>query len=352
MNDSEPQNDNNQSESLNQNQSEEKEFPSPLFDHKKRPPYTYFGFGLCMGTADAVPGVSGGTIALILGYYDEFIEALAQIVSLVKSPFKKQSWIESIEAFKLLIPLVLGAITALYLATKLLVGKSVKIGDLNGQPAADYFAANPPEGLLLNPVSAPYIFAAFFGLVLFSIPQPWKLIKNVSAVSFILAAIGAIIVASISLLNPASLGVNPVLLIISGALAISVMLLPGISGSLVLLIIGMYQPISQAVHNKEFDVLLWFMLGIGIGVITFVPFLKFMLKKHQDPCMAALTGLMIGSLMALWPWKTHYMPKFITELGPMYPLLPENFTSALFAIGAAALGIAIIYALQKIAGER
>ena len=283
----------------------------------------YFGFGLCMGCADAVPGVSGGTIALILGYYDAFISALAQVLGLIRRPFSKHAWIDAVPSFKLLVPLAIGAITALYVATKLLVGKSTKIGDLSHKTAAEVqaiVAANPPQGLLLNPTSAPYIFALFFGLVLISIPQPWNNIKQHRyAVDLILAVLAAGIVAVISLANPASLGTHPALIIASGALAISVMLLPGISGSLVLLVIGMYQPISQAVHNKEISILAYFFLGVVIGLASFVPLLKWILAHYHDRTMAILSGLMAGSLLALWPWKTHYTPKLIEYLGPMYP---------------------------------
>ncbi len=314
----------------------------------------FFGFGLCMGTADAVPGVSGGTIALILGYYDQFIDALAQVIGILTSPFKAQSWVAAIPSFKLLFPLVFGAICALFIATKLLVGKSLKIGDLNlepGQTVAAYIQAHPPQGLLLNPDTAPLIFAVFFGLVLFSIPQPWQCIRARKSIDWLNLLIGAGIVAAISLLNPTSIGINPFLIIISGMLAISVMLLPGISGSLVLLIIGMYQPVSQAIHNREFDIIAYFGLGIVLGVASFVPLLRYILHKHHDRTMSALTGLMLGSLVALWPWKTHYLPKFINELGPMLPILPSDLLQILSVIGCCVGGIVLIYTLQKIASE-
>lgn len=319
---------------------------------QKIPVHKAFGFGCCMGTADAVPGVSGGTIALILGFYDAFIDALANVVRLLRSPFRRASWHAAIAACKLLVPLTLGAITALYLATKLLVGKAIKTGDLDGRTIQEWLAENEPAGLLLNAASAPYIFALFFGLVLFSIPRPWQHIQEHRGIDWLLAGAAGALVAAISLLNPASIGINPLLLVVSGMLAISVMLLPGISGSLVLLIIGMYQPVSEAVHHADYLTLCWFFLGIVLGIISFVPLLRFILHRWHDRTMATLTGLMCGSLVALWPWKTHYLPKFIAELGPMYPQWPAGVLAGLLAMLAAVAGMLIIFALQKAAGER
>ena len=318
--------------------------------------HRYFGFGLCMGCADAVPGVSGGTIALILGYYDAFISALAQVLSIFKRPFAVESWRQATSSFKLLIPLTLGAITALYVATKVLVGKSLKTGDLSGKSGAEiqeFLVQNPAQGLLLNPSSAPYIFALFFGLVLISIPQPWNSIKQRKiGLDIGLAVIGAVIVGIVSLSNPASLGVNPFMILIAGALAISVMLLPGISGSLVLLVIGMYQPISQAVHNKEIAILAYFFTGILIGLACFVPLLKLILSRYHDRTMAILSGLMAGSLIALWPWKTHYMPKMIDYIGPMYPTISTSIYSISLVIASIACGAAIIIGLKKLAAVK
>ena len=318
-------------------------------------PLTYFCFGLCMGCADAVPGVSGGTIALILGYYDKFIDALAQVLSIAKAPFKAETWIRSVSAFKLLIPLAIGAISALYVATKVLVGKSAEIGDLSQKSSEEIkqlLMDNPAEGLLLNPASAPYIFALFFGLVAYSIPQPWNTIRERKlGIDIVLAVSAACLVAAVSLLNPASLGINPFMIMAAGALAISVMLLPGISGSLVLLVIGMYQPISQAVHNKSLDILGFFFLGMLIGIACFVPLLKFILHKYHDRTMALLSGLMLGSLVALWPWKSHYMPKMIDYIGPMYPYLPQNAIEIAYVIASILLGALMIYGMQRVASR-
>ena len=110
----------------------------------------------------------------------------------------------------------------------------------------------------------------------------------------------------------------------SGALAISVMLLPGVSGSLALLVIGMYHPISQAVSTVDIVTIFWVGLGVIIGISLFIPLLNRLLQRAHDNTMAVLAGLMLGSLVALWPWKAHYAPKQITEWGAMTPQLPHG----------------------------
>jgi putative membrane protein len=98
-------------------------------------------------------------------------------------------------------------------------------------------------------------------------------------------------------------------LLYGGAFAVAVMLLPGISGSLFLLMLGQYTTIAGAVHDRELVPLLVFGCGIAIGAALFIPFLRHLLRRHHDVTMAALTGLMAGSLRALWPWKVNYDPK-------------------------------------------
>jgi uncharacterized membrane protein len=137
------------------------------------------------------------------------------------------------------------------------------------------------------------------------------------------------------------------MLVASGAIAISVMLLPGVSGSLALLVLGMYQIVSGAVHAHEWEVVAWFLLGIVVGVALFVPLLRWLLARVHDRTMALLTGLMLGSLAALWPWKAHYLPKFIPYHGAMSPVAPTDGWWA--PVLAAAAGGAVIVATAKLA---
>lgn len=258
-------------------------------------PHLSFVSGFLMGSADAVPGVSGGTIALILGIYERFIGALATAIRLPVRVRTPEGRAELQHAFAFLVPLGVGVVAAYWLATRLLVG--------------------PEEapGWLRQSGTAPLCYAFFFGLVLLSLREPWRRIQERHAAQFLAAVLGAAAAALFVGLPYASAEPAPWMLLYGGALAISVMLLPGVSGSLLLVILGQYTTVAKAVHDRNLEVLGVFLGGVLLGLVLFVPFLRALLKRHHDVTMAALTGLMAGSLRALWPWKINYEPK----LGPM-----------------------------------
>ncbi len=251
--------------------------------------------GFLMGSADAVPGVSGGTIALILGIYERFIGALSTAIRL---PFLLRTGdgrAQLKDALAFLVPLGVGIVAAYWVATRLLVG--------------------PEEspGWLRQAESAPLCYAFFFGLVLLSLAEPWRRIRERHAKQFVAALLGA--AAAFTFVGLPYTTAEPAnwMLVYGGALAISVMLLPGVSGSLLLVILGQYTTVAKSVHDKNLVVLSIFLGGVLLGLVLFVPLLRALLRRHHDVTMAALTGLMAGSLRALWPWKTNYEPK----LGPM-----------------------------------
>lgn len=266
--------------------------PRPL------PVHLTLASGLLMGGADAVPGVSGGTIALIIGIYERFIDALG---TMVRSPLliaNREGRARLKSALGLLVPLGVGILISYYLVTKILVG-----------PEDD-------PGWLLRDDRAPICYAFFFGLVLFSLREPWRRISKVTP-AHIGAAIAGCAAAALFVGLPYRTGEPAMWMIgLGGAGAIAVMLLPGVSGSLLLVILGLYTTVAGAVHDRDLGILAVFVLGMGLGVATFVPFLRYLLRARHDLTMAVLTGLMAGSLRALWPWKTHYDPKAV-ELGPM-----------------------------------
>ena len=187
-----------------------------------------------------------------------------------------------------MIPLGLGLGTGLFVTTKLLVGKE----------------DNP--GILRVDETAPFAYAFFFGLVLCSLREPWRRIRAVHAGSWAAAAVGAVTAFVVTGLPYAQQEPPLWLLPIGGALAITVMLLPGVSGSLLLLTIGQYTVVTGAVHDRNFVILGLFAGGVLFGLATFVPLLRRLLRSQHDLTMAALTGLMAGSLRALWPWKSNY----------------------------------------------
>ena len=277
--------------------------------------------GAAMGIADAVPGVSGGTIAVVLGIYEQLIDSLGDMIGGIVHLGSKDGRWQLYRGLRFLVPLYLAAGTALIGAVMLLVGAKP---ESTNDPTSLRAALETSPGLLLNPTTAPMVFAFFFGLVVASIPEPWRQRHRGHLVDWALGLVGACVSGFLSL-SPAGAGsTDPVMLIVAGAIAVSVMLLPGISGSLVLLVIGMYQPVASAVHARDLDTLLWFGGGIGLGVVVAVPCLRALLQRAHDRTMAVLSGLMAGSLVALWPWKNHYFPEALAILGPMSPQLPQG----------------------------
>jgi putative membrane protein len=311
-----------------------------------------------MGTADAIPGVSGGTIALILGIYDRFIGSLAAVVAVLRNPFDAARWRTARRALLFLVPLGAGLGTAYLVATRLLVGK---VPSPTNALEAAALRAEPPPGWIVNPATAPLVFAFFFGLVLASVNEPWKTKKTHRGVDWLLAAAGAAGAVALSLSPPAAGSLSPFALVGAGAVAVSVMLLPGVSGSLALLVLGMYQPISGAVHSmydsetgtwhpQEIGVITWVLVGIALGVSAFVPLLRWVLARAHDRTMSVLSGLMLGSLAALWPWKAHYLPKTIPWEGAMSPELPgDGWWGPLLS---ALAGAAIIVTMSRVAARR
>ena len=273
--------------------------------------------GFCMGSADVVPGVSGGTIALVLGIYERLVTNIRQASAAV-------GWLLRIDGqqalarvrrleWQFLVPLLAGIGTAVLLLAR----------------ALDHLLEEYPVEMT----------AAFFGLVLASVVAVWERMKQRDGLR--LLVLGSAAVATFFLLGYRTSEVaDPSLLVIfgAGALAICAMILPGISGSFILLILGMYDNIIDAVNDRELLRLAVFAVGCATGLALFAPILSAGLKRHHDTVMAALVGLMLGSLRVLWPW-----PEGVDESGLAWP--PEAIDAVvpfLVAVGGAAIALAII----------
>ena len=294
--------------------------------------FNFFTFrnGLLMGMADAVPGVSGGTIALILGIYDKLIFSISECLIFFKDKFPRDSYNNFISSFKFLFTLGLGMLTSYYFITKILVGSD----------------DNP--GLLLSSSSAPYIFSLFFGLVISSIREPWSFVKSRSQFQYLLCIVGICIVVVYTRLSLGNNGDN-LILVISGCLALTAMLLPGISGSLVLLTLGQYTIVAGSIHDLDFQILFYFLFGGLIGLFFFIPFMNYMLNAHKENIMSVLTGLMIGSLSTLWPWKENYEAKGISpNLGIDQILEEYTILSIVSTISFAFLGFCFYLVLNRL----
>ncbi len=235
--------------------------------------------GCAMGAADLVPGVSGGTIAFISGIYERLISAIASLdiraVRLVLKGDIKAAWQHIDGAF--LLALALGILSAIFTLAHLI------------------------ESLVENqPV---LIWSFFSGLILASILFLLRRVWPRSIGALIFVFIGAVFAYGLGELHMASMPVTPVFVFCGGFIAISAMLLPGVSGSFLLLILGLYQPTLEAVTNLDFAYLAVFALGAGAGFVVFSRAIRWLLSRYHDQTLLFLTGLLIGSLYSMWPWK-------------------------------------------------
>ncbi len=235
-----------------------------------------------MGAADLVPGVSGGTIALVIGIYERLIASVREgslaLASLIRADFGKlRHHFRSVE-WTFLLPLLAGIMTAVVSLARLL----------------EHQLETNPE----------IMAGGFFGLVVGSVLIAWRLLRSPGPTHVAIALAVATVLFLLLGLGGDSVVSDPTILAFfgAGALAICAMILPGISGSLILLLIGMYAPVLAAVNDQEYLTLGIFVAGATIGLALFSQVLHWSLQHHHDVVLAALVGLMAGSLRVLWPW--------------------------------------------------
>lgn len=237
--------------------------------------------GMLMGGADVIPGVSGGTMALIVGIYVRLVDTISDLfavaVNLIRFNFPEARRRFMEVEWSLILPLGLGIGTAILLAAQVILT----------------LMENYPEEMR----------GLFFGLVAASIAVPWVRIGKVTPQLVVIALVGALI--AFFLVGLPFLEVQDPSLIrvfFSASFAICAMILPGISGAFILHTMGMYEPTLTALNNREILYVLVFIAGAGIGLGLFSTLLDWLLENYHDRTMAALVGLMAGSLRAIWPW--------------------------------------------------
>ncbi|MEJ6793030.1 MAG: DUF368 domain-containing protein [Lacinutrix sp.] len=235
--------------------------------------------GVAMGAADAVPGVSGGTIAFISGIYEELITSISKVnLSLFKTLKKdgiKAFWAQVNGNF--IIALLTGIIISFASFMRL----------------AKYLIEQHPV----------LIWSFFFGLIVVSIYFVGKQITKWKAITVVALIIGAITAYYITSLPSLAANNNPWFLFFAGAIAICAMILPGISGSFILIILGAYKALSNAMHDWDFKKICIFALGAIVGLLSFSRLLKWLFKNYHNTILALLTGFILGSLNKMWPWK-------------------------------------------------
>lgn len=269
-----------------------------------------FFTGIAMGAADIIPGVSGGTMAFILGIYEDLLNAIKSFdVELLKllGKLKIQEALNHVP-WKFLVTLLLG----------------IGVAILSLAHAVSWLLEHQPV----------YLFALFFGLILASIVAIGATLTwNPPTIGMLI--VGTVVAYIIVGLVPLDMPHDPLTIFFSGMVAITAMILPGISGSFMLLILNQYDYILGAV--KELNILALIPLGIGmaVGITGFSRVLSWLLKRYHQATVAVLVGFMIGSLRRIWPWKVVVETR-VDRHGEVVPLVQHNvlpdFASAEFVL--------------------
>jgi putative membrane protein len=284
--------------------------------------------GMAMGAADVIPGVSGGTIAFITNIYEELIGNLSRLDAHAVKLLLKGN-------FKALWQHIGGT----FLAT-LFAGIFTSV--LSLAAALTYALDHYPT----------LIWSFFFGLVFASIFSVGKSVSSWNFTTVLAFLVGAVIAYWVTTL-PATGGTDQWwYLILCGALAICAMILPGISGSFILLLLGAYATVLEAVSDRHFEIIIYVGIGAVIGLIAFTKLLKWIFEHHYNVAVALLTGFLLGSLNKLWPWKevlSSYVKHEGTPKAKEIALVTQNLMPAAdwsSALVLALLGAAVVFGLE------
>jgi putative membrane protein len=276
--------------------------------------------GCAMGMADVIPGVSGGTIAFISGIYDELIGSIRQVGGGA-------------------LPLLLhGELRAFWQQ----VHGNFLLSVFGGILLAIFSLAKGMTYLLAHyPIE---VWSFFFGLIVASALMVCGEIKRWNLLTGVMLLVGVALSAWITMASPAQTPETWWFILLSGAIAICAMILPGISGAFILLLLGKYQFILQAVATLQVGVLLLFAVGAIAGLTSFSHLLGWLLAHYRNATVALLTGFMLGSLNKVWPWK-EVIEVYADSHGVTHPLVEQNVLPQTFAINSgndAALGAAVV----------
>jgi putative membrane protein len=288
--------------------------------------------GFCMGTADVIPGVSGGTMALVLGIYSRFINAiksfdLVWFKGLLKLNFKV---ISERPDFVFIIPLFTGIALALFFFTRII-----------SLPALIETDPEPVYGL-------------FFGLISGSIIILLQSMDRLSFSGFIYLLLGTLFGFIVFNLVPQNTPETGWFVFMSGALAICAMMLPGISGSFVLLVIRKYSYIFNAIGHLDFTVLIPFILGIVTGLVLFSRFLSWLLFKYYIQTIFVITGILVASLWVIWPFQNRVFETINNKqhLISTSPYIPDSLVANVqFAVFMIIIGFAMVIIINIIANR-
>ena len=288
--------------------------------------------GICMGASDVIPGVSGGTMAFILGIYEELIFSIKSFDSRFVLLLLRGQIREAMERVKwqFLLAVVSGIGLAIVSLARVLA----------------WLLQNEPV----------LIWSFFFGLISASVITVSRRVNRWSLTLIIAGVLGAAIAFWLVGLIPAKTPNAPWYLFLSGAVAICAMILPGISGAFILVLLGKYQYVLQALNNRDIFTLATVAAGACVGIVLFSRFLGWLFANHHDLIVSILTGFMLGSLRKVWPWKK--VVHIITTGGQGTVEIHQNILPGsidmrtIWAVALMALGCAIVLALDQLAHHK
>ena len=289
--------------------------------------------GICMGTADVIPGVSGGTIALITGIYDELVGTIAAVDSAAVRCLARGRFSEGLTRLNagFLVPLLAGIGLAIVSLAKLIT----------------YLLATHPQP----------VWGFFTGLIIASALFVRNQIERWRAAAWISLILGTVAGFGITSLVPVQTGTELYKFFFTGMVAIVAMILPGLSGSFLLVILGKYQQVFTAVHERHLAVIAVFVAGCAIGLLAFSRALKWLLARYHSGTMAFLVGLMLGSLRKVWPFRR------VLEEGGLGSgkqvvlrdecVWPAEFTPEVWlSLGLIVAGFALVVLLERLGRKR
>ena len=292
--------------------------------------------GCAMGMADVVPGVSGGTIAFISGIYEELLDSIRSVDATALRlllRFRLAEFWRHING-RFLLPVLLGIAVAIFSLARLMT----------------YLLTNHPIA----------IWSCFFGLIVASALLVARQIGRWDWRTVLAFAVGAAAAWWITVATPAETPDDWWFVMLSGAIAICAMILPGISGAFILLLLGKYQYIMHAVGEFDIPVIAVFVIGAAAGIISFSHLLSWLLKHWHDVTVAVLMGFMVGSLNKVWPWK-ETVETYLDSHGVAQPLVQNNIAPGTFeqltgqpsllvqAILLGIVGFLVIYGIELVA---
>ena len=281
--------------------------------------------GMAMGAADVVPGVSGGTIAFITGIYQELLDSLSRIGPHCITVLRRHGLLVAWEYINgtFLLSLFAGVLVSIFSLARLI-------------------------GYLLETYPI-LVWSFFFGLVLASSLPILRSVPRWSVSVVVCLILGFAMAVVISELRPGQIPATPLTLFLSGALAICAMILPGISGSFILLLIGIYPRVLAAVHELQLINLMCFAAGAATGLLLFSRLLSWLMHHFIARTLAFLAGILLGSLKIIWPWKLADGEG--VEVGDKLVPMMSNASPSTFAVQTgenAYLGFAVLAAVAAV----